>query len=148
MRIRYDLTMPYNDVRTLDSAASRVLVRIKTIFPFKIFADIIEVTDSAVTVIYGLGFWSKQVVHMPIKEIQNVKLTTSLLFSSLTFEIKGYEKNPQVITYLPNNSAIDAEAIISGLILCGLDDINTLQYPKETLLHHIRSMGNPETVKI
>ena len=138
--------MDYNSLNSLEQASSRVLFRAKSLFPFDPFPDVIEVTDTEVKIIFGLMIKSKQVMHMPIKELLNVKLATNLFFGSLTFEIKGYENNPQTVTYLPRQQAIDADAVISGLILCSMNGVDTLQYDPETLLPYLRSIGEVETM--
>lgn len=140
--------MVYDSLPALNKAANRVLFRTQSVFPLQLFPDVLEVTDTKVTIIYGIFIGAKKVMQMPIIEIHNVSLTTSLLFASLTIELKGFEQNPQTIRLLPRGAAIEAEAIISGLILCALDKINTLEYSKEELLAYIRDMGEPETVTI
>lgn len=139
--------MSYNTLASLDKASSRVLFRASNVFPFDLFPDVIEVTDTEVQLIYGLLFYSKQVVHMPFKELLNVKLSTNLFFGRLSFEIKGYENNPPAVNYLSRANAVKANAIISGLILCGMNNIDTLQYTPEELLDHLVSIGQSETVQ-
>lgn len=138
--------MDYQSLPTLEQASARVLFRAKTLFPFDLFPDVIEVTDTEVKIIYGLMFFSNHVVHMPVKELLNVQLSTNLFFGRLKFEIKGYENNPAAVSYLPRSSAVKADAIISGLILCVMNNIDTLQYSPEELLVYLKSIGQPETV--
>jgi hypothetical protein len=148
MRMGYPAFMKYNTLPELEKVTRRVLYRVETVFPFTLFTDVIEITDEAVTLIFGLMFRSEQVNHLPIQDILNVQLVTNLFFGSLLFEITGYEHNPPVIKFLPREKAVIANEIISGLILCQKNNVDTLQYQPDELRQYLQNIGSPETVTV
>ena len=96
----------------------------QTVFPFTFFTDAISVDRNSVTIEYGLFFFSKKYRTFYIDQIHNVELIKGVLFSSLWFEVDGYNDDPPVITYLWNNDAVKLKEAIDGLILASKSQID------------------------
>lgn len=123
----------------------RKLFEISSVFPFDFFPDKIVIDENKVSLIFGIFFFSEQVFPIFIKDIKNVTVSSSILFASLTFELTGYEKNPQKIKYLWIPGAMRARRIITGLVACHAEKIDTTKLSESKLLEKVEEIGRART---
>lgn len=109
------------------------LCRVETVFPFTFFPDIVYVDRDSVTIEYGMFFFSKKYHTFYLDQIHNVRLTKGVLFSSLFFEIDGYESDPPLVTYLWNNDAAKIKETVDGLLLTTKSQIDPHHLSDEEL---------------
>lgn len=132
-------------LNTLVNNASDLIFEIKAVFPFDWFRDSIVVDKTKVNLIYRNFFFSKKIFPILIKDIRNVTIDTNPFFASLTFEIKGYELNPQTIKHLQRGQAFRAHNIIMGMVACDREGVDLTNLSKDEILQKVEQIGEPAT---
>lgn len=100
------------------------LCKAETVFPFTLFPDSIYIDRDSLTIEYSMFFFSKKHLTFYLDQIHNVRLTKGVLFSSLFFEIDGYESDPPLVTYLWNSDAAKIKELVDGLLLTSKSQID------------------------
>lgn len=123
-------------------------MHVKAVFPFTLFPDEVVVTRNQVDIVYRTFFFTNRVFPIQMKDILNVVLTNSPFFSALTFEIRGYEKNPRTITYLPKSAAQEAQQLIMGIVTCYKHNIDISKLSAAEILQQVATIGAAPDVEI
>lgn len=122
--------------------AHRILFRAKAVFPFDLFPDEIVIDENKVDLVYGIFFFSRQVISVSINDLNGAISVTNLFFGSLQLEIRGYDHNPLPIRYLWNHEAERARRIINGLVACWKQQIDTSSLNLKSALAKIENIGS------
>src|SRR5258708_7965897 len=70
--------------------SDRVLLKIKSVFPFEFFPDSIVIDESKVSIIHRIFFWTAAIQSIPIQHVQDVEVDTSILFATLKILPAGF----------------------------------------------------------
>lgn len=138
-----------NSPATLDKLIAgnqEKIMELQNIFPFDFFPDKIIISKTKVDLIYGVFFFSDQVLSMMIRDIKNVKLMTGILFAGLSFELQGYEVNPPKIKFLSIAQAMKARRIIEGLIACEAKGVDLSSFTTLQLEEKLEELGRARGV--
>jgi hypothetical protein len=130
--------------RELDSLAkgsSRIILDIKSVFPFNFFPDEIIVDDSKVNIHIRYFFYSKEVRSVEFKDIFNIILQQGLFFAKLEIVDRLFTVQPLIITYLWKKDAIKARRIIQGMIIAKKQNIETQSLPIADLVRKLEKIG-------
>jgi len=123
------------------AAQSRIICQVRSAFPFQLFPDELIVEADKLTVIHRTFAW-KNIFPLPIDTLNNVNVTRALIFATLSFEIHGYEKNPDNIQYLWPSDAAKAKRCIMGLIGAHKAGIDLSKIPFEDLIKYLEEIGH------
>src|SRR5690606_20227287 len=94
------------ELEQIVETSQKVLMRVKSVFPFQFFPDTVIVDPTKVDIIYSDFFWHRFVFTIPITAIKLIKINVGLFFATLLNEVDGYETNPDAVTFFPRNEAI------------------------------------------
>ncbi len=125
----------------LQEQTSNVIMELSNIFPFDFFTDRLIIRPTKIDLVYGIFFFSDYIFSMLIKDLKAVKVSTGLLFSTMNFELQGYETNPPKIKFLSNSKAMKARRIIAGLMAAHQNNIDLTQIPVEELTSKVEEIG-------
>lgn len=103
----------------------RILFKARSVFPFDFFPDEVVIDENKVDLVYGIFFYTRQVISVSINDLNGAMSVSNMLFGSLELEIRGYDRNPLPITYLWNHDAERARRIINGLVACVKQGVDT-----------------------
>lgn len=103
-------------IHTLLDESNTLLFSCYTLFPFTLFPSKIEISETRVEIIYGIFFFADQRVSILIQDIINVVVSTNIIFGTVSFEIKGFTKNPPAVHRLSKQDALKIKQIVMGLI--------------------------------
>ncbi len=81
-----------------------VLAEARSVFPFDLFPDLIQLKRSQVIWHHNLFFFSEKIETFTVNKITNLTMTRSFLFSTVVLEIMGHAVAPK-IQYLWNKDA-------------------------------------------
>jgi hypothetical protein len=101
-------------IEDLVNKSNHEIIKIKTVFPFTLFPTELIVDEVKVTIIFNY-FLYRHYFPMLLKDIKAATIGEGIFFSSMKFEIQGYEDNPGIINYLWKEEAREAHKIIVGL---------------------------------
>lgn len=122
--------------------AHRILFRARTVFPFDLFPDEIVIDENKVDLVYGVFFWSRQVVSVSINDLNGAISMTNIFFGSLELEVRGYDRNPIPIKYLWNKDANRARRIVNGLVACVKQGVDTSNLNLKSAKDKIEDIGS------
>lgn len=133
-------------VAGLVKKSNRILVSISShAFPFDFFPNTINVEEGRITII-NRHFFSFEVYSIDIKNISNIFINRTFLFSQLTIISKTFEENEIRIRNLRTREAVFARRIIEGLRTFENKKINTSSYTKEELVAKLEELSTTEIV--
>jgi hypothetical protein len=99
----------------LTEETESVIYEISSVFPFQLFPDRLILDKNKLTVVRK-DLLIKRIFPILIEDIMTVKVNRGPLFASIVLEARGYEMNPNPITFLKPEDASRAEKYILGLI--------------------------------
>ncbi|MCD8484313.1 hypothetical protein LRY65_00290 [Candidatus Woesebacteria bacterium] len=79
-----------------------------------------------------------------IHDIRTIRVSTGPLFASLLVEIKGYEINPEQVSYLPKNAAYSIKQIVMGLMAAKSQGVDTSRLLLPDLRQKLEEIGVAE----
>jgi len=127
-------------VEDMVSNSNRILLRISSVFPWDFFPTSIVVEETRITIVHRQLF-SSQVHSVDIKNISNIFIDNSILFSQLTIVSDTFAKNQIVIDRLWKKEAIFIRRIIEGLRMFISRDIDTTNFTREELLRKLKELS-------
>lgn len=129
-------------LKSVVTESNRVLFRAKTVFPFDLFPNELVVQENKVDINYGLFFYSKTLISMPIANINMASASTSIFFGTLSIEIEGNNENPNKVTFLSATDAVRARRFINGLVLCYKDNIDLSSLDLDYVKKKVEEIGS------
>lgn len=130
-------------LNVLTKKSHRVLYKIRTVWPFDFFPDTVSINENSVDLTNKLFFYSQQVYSIPISDIKQVVLSTSLFFAEMNlYVVEWTEKNPPPVRYLRTNEALEAKCIIDGLIACQREGIDVSVFDTRLLKRKFEEIGH------
>lgn len=127
-------------VEDMVNNSNRVLLTISSVFPWDLFPSNIIVEETRLTVIHRQLF-SSQAYSVDIKNISNIFINSSILFSQLTIVSDTFAENQVIVDRLRKKEAIFIRRIIEGLRMFVDKDIDTTGYKKEELIDKLRQLS-------
>jgi len=125
---------------SLASGSDKVIYEISSVFPFQLFPDRLTIDLNKIT-IFRNSFLNKLTFPVFIENILTLNFNRDIFFASLTFEIRGFETNPAVLTHLRRKEAGRAEQYILGLIKAKNEGINLSKIPINILREKLENIG-------
>ncbi len=117
------------------------LYTLSTIFPFVIFPTNILIYRNKVIIEKNIMFISKYEFPILIEDMKTITVSTNLWFASLLFEIKGFEPNPSLVSFLHTSEALEARKIIMGLMMLKRKKISTENISGQDLVENVKQIG-------
>ncbi|HVZ58613.1 MAG TPA: hypothetical protein VG935_02575 [Patescibacteria group bacterium] len=136
-----------NKFQHLVKAANLTLLQISNVFPFDLFTDEITIEISQVNVIKREFFATAHLQTIPIKNVADVFLQTSLFFASLKIIDSSYIENSIQVEYLRKAEACKARRIIQGLVIAHKEGIDISKIPLKQIIHNIETLGQAKEME-
>ena len=138
---------PTEVVENLVRKSNEILVSISShALPIDLFPNSINVEEGRVTII-DRHLFSSAVHSIDIKDISNVFINTSLLFSQLVIISKTFEQNEVKIRDLYKSEAIYVRRIIEGLRIFEHKEVDTSSFNTEELIAKLEELSTTEIVQ-
>lgn len=125
--------------------SNRILIKISSVFPWDFFPTSIVLEETRLTITHRQLF-SSQVHSVDIKNISNVFMDTSILFSQLTIVSDTFAENQIVVDRLWKKEAIFIRRMIEGLRMFIDKDIDTTGYSRQELIDKLRELSTTKIV--
>lgn len=120
------------------------LLKLCTVFPFKLFKDTIVIEQKSVIIEKKNFFLSSEIYPISIKDILSPVVSTGIFFATFHLELgpTGIHENPPVISFLKKNEAMRARRVIMALIICDKEGIDLTKMNKDEVLRKLDDVGN------
>jgi hypothetical protein len=132
----------------LVKASNSTLYKLASVFPFDFFTDEISIEITQINVIKRLFFATAHLQTIPIKNVADVFVQTSILFASLRIIDSSYIENSIQVDNLKKSDAVIARRIIQGLVIANKEGIDLAKIPRSTLFSDIENLGMAQEVDI
>ena len=132
-------------VEDMVSNSNRVLLKVSSVFPWDFFPNSIIVEETRLTII-NRQLLSSQVHSVDIKNISNIFIDTSILFSQLTIVSDTFTRNQMTINKLWKKEAILMRRIIEGLRMFIERDIDTTGYEVKELISKLKELSTTKVI--
>lgn len=134
-------------VARLVKKSNRILLSICShALPFDFFPTIINIEEKRIAII-DRHFLSSEVHSIDIKNISNVLINNTLIFSEIIIISKTFEENEIKVINLRTKEAVYARRIIEGLRIFESENIDTYDYTKEELIAKLQELSTTKIVK-
>ena len=134
-------------VAKLVKRSNRILVSISShALPFDFFPDILNIEERRITII-NRHMLSSEVHSVDIKNISNILINNSILFSQLVIISKTFEENEIKVRNLRTKDAVFSRRIIEGLRIFENNQIDTSSYTKKELIAKLEELSKTDIVK-
>lgn len=120
------------------------IYEIGSVFPFTLFPDKVIIYKHRVTIVRKDLFF-KRVFPMLIEDIRTVRISRSIIFATMEFEVVGYEENPRPVTTLNPTDAIKAQKYVVGLIRAKRENIDLSAISNDTVRDKLEEISAEET---
>lgn len=137
----YEETKETKKLDNLVTGSVRVLLDIRSIFPFDFFPDDLIIDEVKVSVFTKFFFWSKEVRSIEFKDIFNVSVQQGLFFAKLEIVDRYFSQQTIVVDFLTIKDAMKARRIIQGMIIAHKEDIDLQAIPVKKLNRKLERIG-------
>jgi len=135
------------NVAKLVKRSNRILVSISShAIPFDLFPNIINIEEKRISIINRHPL-SSEVHSIDIKNISNILINNSILFSELVIISKTFEENEIKVKNLRTKDAVFARRVIEGLRIFENENIDTYDYSIVELIAKLEELSTTEIVK-
>lgn len=134
--------------RNLVQASNQCLLRISNVFPFDLFTDEISIEIAQVSVIKRYFFATAHLQTIPIKNVADIFLDTSLFFAAIKIIDSSYIENSIQVEYLKKSDASKARRIIQGLVTANKAGIDLTKVSPDILVKEVEALGRAQQVEI
>lgn len=117
------------------------ILRIKQAIPFNPFPDEVIIDMNKVSIIYRQFFSSEQLHSVLIRDVSDVLVETSIIFSVLKIVDIGYTENFIDVNYLKTKDANKARRIIQGLVVAHRYGVDLAKIGSEELEKKVEQLG-------
>lgn len=125
--------------------SNRILIKISSVFPWDFFPTTIALEETRLTITHRQLF-SSQVHSVDIKNISNIFIDNSILFSQLTIVSNTFIENQMIVDRLWKKEAIFIRRMIEGLRMFIEKDIDTTGYSRQELIDKLRELSTTKIV--
>ncbi len=123
-----------------------IIYSIRTVFPFRIFPQMVSVDKKKVNIVRWYFFGTEQITTVLIQDIAGVHVSTNLFFANLTIHARLPGARPISVNYLPKFDALKMQEIMEGLLMSKYENIDISNIPPQQLnatLQHVGNVKNP-----
>jgi len=133
-----------NTLSNITRGSEIILLKIKTVFPFTLFPDIIIIDLHKINIIRNDFFLTKRVNSINHEDILNIAAECGPLFATLKITTRFFSGKPIIIPYLKKSDAILTKRLIHGLIVAHKKGVPLRGVEIETLLKNLEQLGKAE----
>ncbi len=126
----------------LADEAPMTLMKFSSVFPFDILPTSVVLEKTKVTVTKPFFIGSNDIRNILINEISHVEVTTSLWFATMRIISTIPNSQPIVINHLWKEDALQAQRIISGLMIGLREEVDLSEVPAADLKRNAERLGH------
>lgn len=126
----------------LANNANRVLLKIRSVFPFDLFPDEITIDPVKVNIVTREFFLSSTIHSIYIKNILDVIVDCSPFFATLKIMYEGFGPNTVNVKFLKKDEAQKARRIIQGLAVAAKEGVDLTKLKTEDIISKAENIGS------
>lgn len=126
----------------LVAQSARVILDIKSVFPFNFFPDELLIDETKVSIHTNYFFYTKEIRSMEYSDIFNVVTNQGLFFAKLEIVDRYFSQQSITIDFLKKSDALLARRLIQGLVIAKKEKVDTTSMSTEDLIYKLSDVGN------
>lgn len=130
----------------LSNSSTTILFKCSSFFPFDFFPDEITIEPTQVNIRIKTFFLTSHLLTIPIKNITDIHVQTSLIFASIKIIDTSATDNTIELHWLKKQDAIRIRKIVQGLISAINEEIDVLKIDSKVLRKQSEILGNMHTI--
>lgn len=144
--LKENLIKHHKHLDALVSSSRMPLYTTSACFPFDFFPDQISIEIAQVNVMKKSFFFTQHIQSIPIKNVADVFLQTSVFFATLKIIDSSYIENSVKIEYLKKDDACKARQLIQGLVIAHKEGIEVTGIPHQELILKLEQLGTARDI--
>lgn len=132
---------PLVKMESLAQGSQRILLEIKSVFPFDLFPDEVIIDETKVSIHRNYFFYTGQIQSVELKDVFNVVVNHGLFFAKLELFDRYFAQQPISVEYLKKEDAIRARHIIQGLVIAKKENIDITALSEDDLIAKLDRIG-------
>jgi hypothetical protein len=124
----------------------KVLFKCSAVFPFDLFPDELSIESTQVNVKRKVFFLTAQSSSVPVKNISDVILSTSIFFSSIRVVDQYFAQNSIDVSFLKKDDALKVKKIIQGLVIAVKEDVDPSRITPNHLVNRAEKLGEMQAI--
>lgn len=132
-------------LKEITTESEGVLIRVKTVFPFTLFRDIITIDRHKLTIVYRMFFRVEHTVSVPIENIKNIQANLGPFFGSLIITSDHFINNTQNLNYLSRRDAEKIQKMVQGAMVAVKEQIDISKVETKKLKKLLSELGKGRT---
>jgi hypothetical protein len=128
-------------LQSLVNTNNKVLYRLNTVFPFRIFPTQISIEPTKIDIVQSYFFGTHEVRNILIKEISSVVLEATPFFAALKFKDRMPTQDIVTVDFLNKDEAHQARRIVEGLVLAESEGVDFTQLNASEILDKVIALG-------
>ncbi|MBP6881999.1 MAG: hypothetical protein KBC15_00405 [Candidatus Levybacteria bacterium] len=144
----YGPTNASSDLDSLVDSSQHALFTAKAVFPFDLFPDQLSIEANQINFSKKSFFSTYHIQSIPIKNVADVLLQTSIVFASLKIIDSSYIENSIKIDFLNRAEACKARRIIQGLVIAMKNGIDTSKIKVTELAQKVEKIGEAQSIDV
>ncbi len=141
-----NLIRHHKHLDALVSSSRMPLYSTSACFPFDFFPDQLSIEIAQVNVMKKSFFFTQHIQSIPIKNVADVFLQTSVFFATLKIIDSSYIENSVKIEYLKKDDACKARQLIQGLVIAHKEGIEVTGIPPKELILKLEQLGTARDI--
>jgi hypothetical protein len=125
----------------LSQGSSTNLFSARTVFPFVLFADTLNIDKQKLTVVHNDFLKSSHTTSIRLKDLRNVETVLGPFFGSIILTSQHFLNNTQTLNFLKRKDAIYAQRLLQGFMVAHDSSIDTDDIEDTKLLELLIKIG-------
>lgn len=135
-----------NKLSEATNSSSRILLHIKTVFPFTLFPDQLIIDPTKVTIIDSQFYYTDRIKSINIVDILEVAITFNIWLASLVITTRFFNGEAAHLNYLRKDDARIARRLIQGLVIANQRGLKIDEVPISELKQKIAVLGKSQVI--
>jgi hypothetical protein len=122
-----------------------ILAKARSVFPFQLFPDGINIDRHKLTIIYRQFFGIEQKVSVPLENIKNIEADLGPFFGTVTITSDLFINNTQTVHFLWRDDAKKIQKLVQGAVVAQAEGINLNKIETKELRNLLIDLGSGHT---
>lgn len=134
-------------LKQLTANSHHVLFKCSNMFPFDFFPDTLTIEPTQINIHRKTFFLTDHLLTIPIQNISDIHVQTSIFFASLLFVDRSFVENSVSLNWFRKEDAYTIRKIVQGLIIANNQNIDVEKIDTKTLKDQSEQLGRMHLIE-
>ncbi len=118
------------------------ILQVKTVFPFMLFPDSLEVDRQKVIITHRKFFGVAQIINIQISDLQAIEADVGPLFGTVLITTRQFENPIHKIYMLSRSDALKVQNVLQGFVSANKQNIDETKIESQKLTRLLKQAGS------